>query len=213
MFRPHLSHPQLEALLAAALDSTNPNEFALVCLLGLLGLRVFERRAAYPSRMSARSTTAASSASSKRATRRVLVRMPPAVARAVARATADRTTGPLLRNSRGARMDRHAATRRRRRLATETRHPQRPLPRRPPRGARHGSRVPCDRPPSIEMPHPLSTLDVAAGLLRRLVVLAFRPCSRWRPSRGGFPDLRRRRPGLDDVRTFDSSPQHPLPSR
>ena len=29
-------------MLAAARDSTNPNDFALVCLLGLLGLRIFE---------------------------------------------------------------------------------------------------------------------------------------------------------------------------
>lgn len=37
-----LSHLQFEAMLAAARDSSNPNDFALVCLLGLLGLRIFE---------------------------------------------------------------------------------------------------------------------------------------------------------------------------
>jgi integrase/recombinase XerD len=37
-----LTHLQFEALLSAARSSTNPNDFALVCLLGLLGLRVFE---------------------------------------------------------------------------------------------------------------------------------------------------------------------------
>ena len=37
-----LTHLQFEALLTAARTSANPNDFALVCLLGLLGLRVFE---------------------------------------------------------------------------------------------------------------------------------------------------------------------------
>jgi integrase/recombinase XerD len=37
-----LSHLQFEAMLAAARDSSNVNDFALVCLLGLLGLRIFE---------------------------------------------------------------------------------------------------------------------------------------------------------------------------
>ena len=47
----------------------------------------------------------------------VLVPLPPAVARAVDRAAGERTTGPLLLNRRGVRMDRHAATRRLRQLA------------------------------------------------------------------------------------------------
>lgn len=37
-----LTHLQFEALLTAARASQNTNDFALVCLLGLLGLRVFE---------------------------------------------------------------------------------------------------------------------------------------------------------------------------
>lgn len=41
-----LTHLQLEALLVAARTSANPCDFALVCLLGLLGLRVFEACAA-----------------------------------------------------------------------------------------------------------------------------------------------------------------------
>src|SRR6266487_2620805 len=36
------THLQFEALLSAARDSGNPYDFALVCLLGLLGLRIFE---------------------------------------------------------------------------------------------------------------------------------------------------------------------------
>jgi site-specific recombinase XerD len=48
----------------------------------------------------------------------VLVPLPPAVARAIDRAVDGRTDGPILRNMIGARMDRHAATRRLKHLAT-----------------------------------------------------------------------------------------------
>lgn len=37
-----LSHLQFEAMLSAARSSANANDFALVCMLGLLGLRIFE---------------------------------------------------------------------------------------------------------------------------------------------------------------------------
>ena len=47
----------------------------------------------------------------------VLVPLPPAVGRAIDRAIGSRTRGPILLNSRGARMDRHAATRRLHQLA------------------------------------------------------------------------------------------------
>jgi Phage integrase family len=53
----------------------------------------------------------------RQGTKIVLVPLPPAIARAIGRAVADRTHGPVLLNSRGSRMDRHAATRRLRRLA------------------------------------------------------------------------------------------------
>lgn len=53
-------------------------------------------------------------------TRVVLVPLPPAVGRAIDRASGDRTGGPILLNTRGARMDRHAATRRLRRLAAQS---------------------------------------------------------------------------------------------
>jgi integrase len=48
----------------------------------------------------------------------VLVPLPPAVCRAVDRAAAERLTGALLLTRRGVRMDRHAATRRLRHLAS-----------------------------------------------------------------------------------------------
>jgi site-specific recombinase XerD len=47
----------------------------------------------------------------------VQVPLPPAVSRAIDRAAGLRDRGPILLNGRGARMDRHAATRRLRRLA------------------------------------------------------------------------------------------------
>jgi integrase/recombinase XerD len=50
-------------------------------------------------------------------TKVILIPLPPAVAHAIDQATATRTGGPILLNSRGTRMDRHAATRRLRRLA------------------------------------------------------------------------------------------------
>ena len=37
-----LSHLQIEAMLSAARDSANTYDFALVAMLGLLGLRIFE---------------------------------------------------------------------------------------------------------------------------------------------------------------------------
>ena len=46
-------------------------------------------------------------------TKTVLIPLPPAVGRAIDRAAGKRVRGPILINSRGARMDRHAATRRR----------------------------------------------------------------------------------------------------
>ena len=50
-------------------------------------------------------------------TQAVLVPLPPAVGRAIDRAIGSRTCGPVLLNSRGARMDRHAATGRLHQLA------------------------------------------------------------------------------------------------
>ena len=47
----------------------------------------------------------------------MLVPLPPAVGQAIDRATGSRRTGPVLLNSRGTRMDRHATTRRLRQLA------------------------------------------------------------------------------------------------
>ncbi|HET6911617.1 MAG TPA: tyrosine-type recombinase/integrase [Mycobacteriales bacterium] len=110
-----LSHLQFEAILAAARDSANPNDFALVCLLGLLGLRIFEATGLDISDLGEEHGHRVLRVVGK-GHKIVLVPLPPAVARAVDRAAADRTAGPLLRNRRGTRMDRHAATRRLRQL-------------------------------------------------------------------------------------------------
>jgi integrase/recombinase XerD len=48
----------------------------------------------------------------------VLVPLPPAVGRPIDTAAGQRSTGPILLNRRGTRMDRHAATRRLKHLAT-----------------------------------------------------------------------------------------------
>jgi site-specific recombinase XerD len=113
-----LSHLQFEALLAAARDSGNRNDFALVAMLGLLGLRIFE------------STGADITDLSEVHGHRVLTcprqgrqaRHHPAPAsggRAVERAADRREAGPILRSRAGTRMSRHAATRRLHNLARE----------------------------------------------------------------------------------------------
>lgn len=111
-----LSHLQFEAMLAAARDSTNSNDFALVAMLGLLGLRIFEACGANIADLGEEHGHRVLKVHGKGG-KVVLTPLPPAVARAVERAVASREHGPILLNRRGARMDRHAATRRLRRLA------------------------------------------------------------------------------------------------
>ena len=74
-----------------------------------------------PARTSAtwlRNTATPSCGCTARGDKVVLVPLPPAVGRALGRAIDQRAAGPILLNRRGARMDRHAATRRLRHLAT-----------------------------------------------------------------------------------------------
>jgi integrase/recombinase XerD len=110
-----LSHLQFEAMLAAARDSHNPCDFALVCLLGLLGLRISEATSLDITDLGEEHGHRVLRVVGK-GHKIVLVPMPPAVARALDRAIGDRTAGPILLNRHGTRMDRHAATRRLRRL-------------------------------------------------------------------------------------------------
>jgi integrase len=110
------THLQFEALLTAARESTNPCDFALVALLGLLGLRIFEATGTDIADLGEEHGHRVLRVCGK-GTKIVLVPLPPAVGRAIDRAVGDRTRGPILLNSRSKRMDRHAATRRLRHLA------------------------------------------------------------------------------------------------
>ena len=110
------THLQFEALLTAARESASDYDFALVAMLGLLGLRIFEATGADIADLGEEHGHRVLRVCGK-GTKIVLVPLPPAVARAIDRAIADRASGPILLNSRGARMDRRAATRRLRHLA------------------------------------------------------------------------------------------------
>ena len=110
------THLQFEALLTAARESANPCDFALVAMLGLLGLRIFEATGANIADLGEEHGHRVLRVCGK-GTKIVLVPLPPAVGRAIDRATGPRTRGPILLNTCGARMDRHAATRRLRHLA------------------------------------------------------------------------------------------------
>ncbi|WP_207944492.1 tyrosine-type recombinase/integrase [Actinomadura rubrisoli] len=114
-----LSHLQFEALLSAARASSNANDFALVAMLGLLGLWIFEASGADIDDLNEEHGHRVPLVVGK-GTRIVLIPLPPAVGRAIDRAIGDRTAGPIAQNPRGVRMDRHASTRRLRRLAAKS---------------------------------------------------------------------------------------------
>ncbi len=103
-------------MLSTARLSTNRNDFALVAMLGLLGLRIFEATGTDITDLGEEHGHRVLRVVGK-GTRVVLVPLPPAVGRAVDKAIDNRTSGPILLNARGARMDRHAATRRLHHLA------------------------------------------------------------------------------------------------
>ncbi|MFI7081443.1 tyrosine-type recombinase/integrase [Micromonospora sp. NPDC049903] len=111
-----LGHLQFEALITTARNSSNPNDFALVALLGLLGLRIFETCGSNITDLGEEHGHRVLRVRGKGG-KVVLVPLPPAVARAIDRAVDDRNAGPILRNIHGGRMDRHAATRRLKHLA------------------------------------------------------------------------------------------------
>jgi len=113
-----LTHLQFEAMLSTARTSTNRNDFALVAMLGLLGLRIFEACGASISDIGEEHGHRVLRVNGKGG-KVVLTPLPPAVARAIDRAVQERVSGPILRTSRGSRMDRHCATRRLHRLAEE----------------------------------------------------------------------------------------------
>jgi integrase len=114
------THLQFEALLTTARNSPNPCGFALVAMLGLLGLWIFEATGADICDRGEEHGHRVLRVCGK-GTKTVLIPLPPAVGRAIDQAVGSRTHGPILGNSRGARIDRHAATRRLRRLAESAR--------------------------------------------------------------------------------------------
>jgi integrase/recombinase XerD len=87
-----------------------------VAILSLLGLRIFEATATDIADLGEEHGHRVLRVCGK-GTKAVLVPLPPAVGRAIDRAVGARIRGPVLLNSRSARMDRHAATRRLRQLA------------------------------------------------------------------------------------------------
>lgn len=113
-----LSHLQFEAMLHAGRTSPNPNDFALVAMLGLLGLRIFEACGADIADLGEEHGHRVLKVRGKGG-KVVLTPLPPAVQRAIEAAVAGRTEGPDLRTRRGTRMDRHCATRRLKRLAVQ----------------------------------------------------------------------------------------------
>ena len=110
------THLQFEALLTAARESANRNDFALVAMLGLLGLRIFEASSADIGDLGEEHGHRVLRVCGK-GDKVVLVPLPPAVGRAIDRAIGTRTAGAILLNSHGGRMDGHAATRQLRSLA------------------------------------------------------------------------------------------------
>jgi integrase/recombinase XerD len=83
---------------------------------GLLGLRIFEATGAGIAGLGEEHGHRVLSVGGK-GTKAARVPLPPAAGRAIDRAAGARPGGPILLNSRSARMDRHAATRRLRSLA------------------------------------------------------------------------------------------------
>jgi site-specific recombinase XerD len=111
-----LTHLEFEAMLTAGKTSGNVNDFALVAMLGLLGLRIFEACGANVEDLGEEHGHRVLKVRGKGG-KVVLTPLPPAVQRAIERAVDGRASGPVLRTTRGTRMDRHAATRRLRHLA------------------------------------------------------------------------------------------------
>src|SRR5450759_1107307 len=104
-----LSHLQFEAMLAAARDSPNPFDFALVAMLGLLGLRIFEACGANIEDLGEEHGHRVLKVPGKGG-KVVLTPLPPAVARSIERAIGNRDEGPILLNRRGGPSAHHAGS-------------------------------------------------------------------------------------------------------
>src|SRR5262249_31205514 len=110
------THLQFEALLTAARNSTDLCDFALVAMLGLLGLRIFEATSTDITDLGEEHGHRVLRVCGK-GTKVVQIPLPPAVGGPIDQQIDSGPGGPILVNSGGTRMDRHAATRRLRRLA------------------------------------------------------------------------------------------------
>jgi NAD(P)-dependent dehydrogenase (short-subunit alcohol dehydrogenase family) len=86
------THLQFEALLAAARESSNPCDFALVAMLGLLGLRIFEATGADIGDLGEEHGHRVLRVCGK-GTKVVMVPLPPAVGRAIDQAVGTRASG------------------------------------------------------------------------------------------------------------------------
>jgi integrase/recombinase XerD len=95
-------HLQFEALITSARLSPNINDFALIAMLGLLGLRIFEACGVNIDNLGEEHGHRVLKIRGK-GDKTVLIPLPPAVARAVDRAVDGRNHGPILRNTHGAR--------------------------------------------------------------------------------------------------------------
>ena len=115
-----LTHLQFEAILTAARDSTNDGDFALVAMLGLLGLRIFEATGANIEDLGEEHGHRVLLVRGK-GDKHVLTPLPPAVARPSNAPPGPATDGPILLNRRAHRLDRHGAARRLRHLALHRR--------------------------------------------------------------------------------------------
>jgi site-specific recombinase XerD len=168
-----LGHLQFEALITTARLSANPNDFALIAMLGLLGLRIFEACGTNIADLGEEHGHRILHVRGKGG-KVVLIPLPPAVARALDRAVEGRDCGPILRNTHGGRMDRHAATRRLKHLATDA-----------------GIRMPRMHP------HMLRHTFVTTMQMGRVASSASfgGSCERRRPGRGGCGRVGRRVPG------------------
>ena len=111
-----LTHLQFEAMLHAGRISPNLNDFALVAMLGLLGLRIFEATGSDIEGLDEVHGHRVLRVRGK-GEKYALAPLPPAVGRAIDRAIEGRSGGPILRNRTGNRMDRNGAARRLRGLA------------------------------------------------------------------------------------------------
>src|SRR5690242_9487797 len=89
------THQQFEALLTAARQSPDPCAFALVAMLGLLGLRIFEATGAGITDLGEEHGHRVLRVCGK-GTKVVLIPLPSAVGRAIDRAIGARTGGPIL---------------------------------------------------------------------------------------------------------------------